>query len=167
MYSTTKDIQEKKRDAMQKQIQEEAMSRVEQAIKAAISSGIIKSEDDMIEEFENTADIEAIKIIEETNISNEEKRKIQQVIVDDHNKGIDARKEERERVQKERNKIKEINEEIKKESIQEENNIDTENEKQTKESDEELIISKPKVIPQSEKTESKTSNVNSSEDSII
>ncbi|MDD2375859.1 MAG: hypothetical protein PHD15_01210 [Clostridia bacterium] len=167
MYSTTKDIQEKKKDAMEKQIQEEAMNRVEQAIKTAIASGIIKSEDEMIEEFENTADIEAIKIIEDTNISDEEKKKIQQVIVDQHNKGIDDRKEERERVQKAKNAIKNINEAAKKEIVQEETNIEENKEITLEKNSEELIISKPKVILQGEKVENKTSNVNSSEDSII
>jgi len=169
MYSTTKDIQEKKRDVMEKQIQEEAMSRVEQAIKMAISSGIIKSEDDIIEEYENTADIEAIKIIEETNISNEEKKKIQQVIVNQHNKGIDERKEERERIREEKNALEEAKEEAK-EEVKEEVKVNNTPEetiiKPNITTPDETII-KPNITTQIEKVDNKTSNVNSSEDSII
>jgi len=152
MYSTTKDIREKKRDVMQKQIQEEAMSRVEQAIKVAISSGIIKSEDEMIEEYENAADVEAIKIIEDTNISHEEKKRIQQVIVNQHNKGIDERQKEREEKQTSKKTPQEAN--------KEENIIKPEASK------EESII-KPEVIIQNDKLSNVTSNVNSSEDTIV
>jgi len=137
---------------MQKQIQEEAMSRVEQAIKVAISSGIIKSEDEMIEEYENAADVEAIKIIEDTNISHEEKKRIQQVIVNQHNKGIDERQKEREEKQTSKKTPQEAN--------KEENIIKTETNK------EESII-KPEVIIQNDKLSNVTSNVNSSEDTIV
>lgn len=141
MYSTTKDIQDKKREAMEKQIQEEAMNRVEQAIKAAIANGIIKSEDEMVEEYENAVDIEAIKIIEETNISDEEKKKIQQVIVDDHNQGIDERQKERE--------LRDAN----KKSSEKDENVETEE--------------KPKLDVQDEKINKENSVKNKSEDSIV
>ncbi|MEG1990105.1 MAG: hypothetical protein RR144_03815 [Clostridia bacterium] len=116
MYSTSKDIQEKKRDLMQKQIQEEAMSRVEQAIQKAIESGIIKSDDQVIEEFENEADVEAIKILDETNINDEDKRKIQQVIVDKHNVGVDERQKIRD--SKIDNQIDEKKEQIEKVDVE-------------------------------------------------
>lgn len=96
MYSTSKDVQEKRREVLEKQIQDEAMSRVEQAIKLAIANGIIKSEDEMTEEYENNVDIEALKIIENTDISEGEKKNLQQVIVEQHNKGVDERQKERE-----------------------------------------------------------------------
>lgn len=110
MYSTTKDIQLKKQEALQKQIQTEAMYRVEQAIKVAINNGIIKSQDQMVEEYENATDIEAIKIIEDTNINEEEKKKIQQVIVEQHNMGVDQRIKEREKNKKDKELSKEIDE---------------------------------------------------------
>jgi hypothetical protein len=89
MYSTTKDIQDKKRESMQKIIQEEAMRRVEDAIRQAIDNGIIKSKDETVEEFENEADIAAVKVLEDTNIKPEDKRKIQEIIVENHNKGVE------------------------------------------------------------------------------
>lgn len=141
MYSTTKDVQEKKREAMEKQIQEESMNRVEQAIKMAIANGIIKSEDQIVEEYENAADIGAIKIIEDTNINEEEKKKIQQVIVDQHNKGVDERKKEREKSQK----SKEISEDTTKEQN----------------------INKTEVAIQEDDINNKTSNTSLSEDSIV
>lgn len=107
MYSTTKDVQEKKKELMHRQIQEEAMSRVEQAIKQAIDNGIIKTEEQMTEEFENEADIEAIKILEETDINEIDKKKIQQVIVDNHNEGVDERQKNRQVDQQQINDKKE------------------------------------------------------------
>jgi hypothetical protein len=111
MYSTTTDIQEKKRQSIQKIVEEEAMNRVEEAIRTAIANGIIKSSDDREEEFENETDIAAVKILEETNIKQEDKRKIQEIIVDNHNKGVEKRqraREEEEKIvesaQKEKNK---------------------------------------------------------------
>lgn len=105
MYSTSKDVQEKRREVLEKQIQDEAMNRVEQAIKLAIANGIIKSEDEMTEEYENSVDIEALKIIENTDISEAEKKNLQKVIVEQHNKGVDERQKEREQ-----KKIKESDE---------------------------------------------------------
>lgn len=96
MYSTTKDIQDKKRESMQKIVQEEAMRRVEEAIRTAIDNGIIKSKDETVEEFENETDIAAVKILEDTNIKQEDKRKIQEIIVDNHNKGVEDRQKVRE-----------------------------------------------------------------------
>ncbi len=95
LYSTTTDIQEKKRESIQKLVQEEAINRVEEAIRTAIANGIIKSSDDRVEEFENETDIAAVKILEETNIKQEDKRKLQEIIVNKHNKGVDERKRAR------------------------------------------------------------------------
>jgi hypothetical protein len=163
MYSTTKNIQEKKREALEKQIQEESMNRVEQAIKIAISSGIIKSEDEMIEDYENAVDVGAIKIIEDTNISHEEKKRIQQVIVDKHNIGIDERQKEREQKQKSKEASVEINQDediIKPEINQDEDIIKPE----TNQDD---SIVKSEIIIQNDKVNNQTSNVNSSEDTIV
>lgn len=96
MYSTSKDVHEKKRELLQKQIDEDAMNRVEQAIKLAIANGIIKSDDEMVEEYENSVDIAAVKIIEDTDIKEEDKKKLQQIIVDQHNQGVEERRKARE-----------------------------------------------------------------------
>ena len=110
MYSTTTDIQQKKRDALQKIVKEEAMNRVEEAIRIAITNGIIKSNDDRVEEFETETDIAAVKILEETNINSEDKRKIQEIIVDNHNKGIDEREKVRNEKIAKQEEIKQMNE---------------------------------------------------------
>ena len=130
MYSTTTDIQEKKRESLQKIVQEEAMSRVEDAIRTAIANGIIKSKDDRVEEFENETDIAAVKILEETNINHEDKRKIQSIIVDNHNKGIDEREKAREEENKQEEDEKKKLEDEKKKLEDEKNKLEDDKRKQ-------------------------------------
>lgn len=101
LYSTSKDVIEKKKELMDAHIQEEAMNRVREAIDKAISSGIIKTEDQLIEEYENETDVQAVKILEGADISEKDKRKIQQIIVDDHNKKADEREKTRQKKLKE------------------------------------------------------------------
>ena len=120
MYSTTKDIHEKKREVLQKQIDDDAMNRVEQTIKLAIANGIIKSEDEMVEEYENNVDITAVKIIDDADIKDEDKKKLQQMIVDDHNRGVEERRKQREtKEQKEEKKQEEEQEKINNEQKEE------------------------------------------------
>lgn len=137
MYSTSKDVQEKRREVLEKQIQDEAMSRVEQAIKLAIANGIIKSEDEMTEEYENNVDIEALKIIENTDISEGEKKNLQQVIVEQHNKGVDERQKERELKNKKASDEEDAPEA--KEDKQEQNEKTNKNDSSTNKSDD-LIV---------------------------
>ncbi|MDF2865785.1 MAG: hypothetical protein K0R72_602 [Clostridia bacterium] len=146
MYSTTKDIQDKKRESMQKIIQEEAMRRVEDAIRQAIDNGIIKSKDETVEEFENEADIAAVKVLEDTNIKPEDKRKIQEIIVENHNKGVEERQKVREEKKAERKEKK----------------LETENKKTDDNNEKDKQEEKPV-----EKTNSDTNIMATSEDSIV
>lgn len=163
MYSTTKDVQEKKREILEKEIQEEAMNRVEQAIKLAIANGIIKTEDQMVEEFENSTDIEAIKILEETDIAEGEKKKIQQVIVDQHNRNLEERQKQRELKQNSK-KVEEAPESV---QNTEDVKIDLPKEEIKKETS---SINKPEEIKfdlQKEEISKVTSSTNKPEDSIV
>lgn len=132
MYSTTKDIQDKKREALEKQIQADAMNRVELALKAAIAGGMIKSNDEVIEEYENEVDLTAIKILQDTNINEEDKKEAQEIILESHNQGVDRRQKEREERQKNNSpvqaeeKTNDNNVEVKEEPV---NNIEVQKEK--------------------------------------
>lgn len=152
MYSTTKDIHEKKREVLQKQIDEDAMNRVEQTIKLAIANGIIKSEDEMVEEYENNVDITAVKIIDEADIKDTDKKKLQQMIVDDHNRGVEERRKQREAKEKEAEKNKQPEE-------QEEIN----NEQKEETPDE----NKAKKDEQNENVNKEDSSTNNSDDLIV
>ncbi|MEG1008336.1 MAG: hypothetical protein RSE41_02785 [Clostridia bacterium] len=95
LYSTSEDLMDKKNELLDKEIKTEAMNRVEKAIKIAIDTGMIKPDGTNIEQYENDVDTEAVKIIEATNIPDENKKDIQQIIIDKHNYGVEQRVKER------------------------------------------------------------------------
>lgn len=152
MYSTTKDIHEKKREVLQKQIDDDAMNRVEQTIKLAIANGIIKSEDEMVEEYENNVDITAVKIIDEADIKDTDKKKLQQMIVDDHNRGVEERRKQREAKEKEAEKNKQPEEQ---EEINNEQKEETPDENKAKQDE------------QNENVNKEDSSTNNSDDLIV
>jgi hypothetical protein len=111
MYSTSKDIQDKKDEVLRKQIQEEAMHRVREAIDIALDNGTLKTREQLEEEFENEADIEALRILDQTDIEDEAKKKVMNVIVDNHNKEA-AKRDKIRKSKKEKEDVKlEVNNE--------------------------------------------------------
>lgn len=97
LYSTSKDVFEKKDELMQKEIQEEAARRVKETIREAIEDGLIKLEDDLIEDFEDGSDRTAIKIINESEIDDETKDTLNEMIAQKHVIGVEKRKRQKEK----------------------------------------------------------------------
>ena len=119
LYSTSKDVFEKKDELMQKEIQEEAARRVKETIREAIEDGLIKLEDDLIEDFEDGSDRTAIKIINESEIDDETKDTLNEMIAQKHVIGVEKRKRQKakkenvELVEDSKEEIKIQNEEVK------------------------------------------------------
>ena len=144
MYSTSKDVYEKKEEMMQRQIEEQAMQRIKIAVEEARLNGTLQSRDDFIEEYETAVDTRAVHIIENSDMDDKTKLNIQNQIIETHNKEFDER-------EKERNKKAKLKE-------KEQNNEDNKNQ-------EEKIESKIDSEKQEKKVETETEN--SAEDSII
>ena len=95
MYSTSKDVYEKKEAVMLKQIEEEAMLRIKMAVEQARENGTLETKDDFIEEYETAVDTRAVQIIEDSDIDQETKVNIQNQIIKTHNEEVDERETQR------------------------------------------------------------------------
>lgn len=95
LYSTSKDVFEKKEEAMQKEVEEEAKRRVQDAIKEVIQNQETKTPDELIEEYEKRVDKEALNIIDESDTPKEAKKMLKDTIVENHVIGVETRKMDR------------------------------------------------------------------------
>lgn len=84
LYSTSKDIYDKKREAIQEEVEKEALERVKDAIKQTARQDKIKSPEEVEDDFEEAADREAINIIREAEIDRETKEALTNVIAENH-----------------------------------------------------------------------------------
>ena len=147
LYSTSKDIYDKKREKIQEEVSKEAIRRVQEAIRATARREEIKSDDEVEDEFEESVDREAVNIIREAEIDNETKETLTNVIAQNHVINSRARAEKRRKKQEQKNEEQE-NKEL-------ENNIDEE------EKDENEKVSKKEEIISEE------NNTNNSGDNSI
>ena len=97
LYSQTKDLQEKKNDIIKKQIREEALNRLENALRLAIDKGNIITEDQRIDDFENDVDKTAVLMAEELDIPQNIKEDVETIIVKSHKQNAAERKAAREK----------------------------------------------------------------------
>ena len=104
MYSTSKDVYEKKEEMMRKQIEEEAMERIKMAVIKARETGTLQTKDDFIEEYETAVDTRAVHIIENSDMDQELKTAVQEEIVNTHNQEFEKRENQRVKKVQERNK---------------------------------------------------------------
>ncbi|MBR1884012.1 MAG: hypothetical protein IJ809_03600 [Clostridia bacterium] len=148
LYTTSKDVQEKRNELIKKQIQEEAMSRLEIALRTAIDKGTIITEDERVDAFENDVDKTAILMAEEMDIPQDIKEEAEAIIINGHRQSAAQRKKERakrdeEIIKKveEGNKSSVISEDTLEENMPEENQI---NESKIEDSSE--IISDDEII---------------------
>ena len=126
MYSTSKDVYEKKEEMMQKQIEEEALQRIKIAVEEARANGTLQNKDDFIEEYETAVDTRAVQIVEHSDMNKKTKLDIQGQIIETHNKEFAER--EKERAKKE--KLKEKNNTEKNEIVESKDDkieVETEN----------------------------------------
>ena len=109
LYSTSKDVFEKREELMQKEVEEAALERVKAALvkNMELSQGK-KTKEELIEEFEERADREAVNIINTSNISDEEKEALTDIVAQRHVIGAEKRKAIRKGIQqvREESKIK-------------------------------------------------------------
>lgn len=84
LYSTSKDIYDKKREKIQEEISKEAIRRVQDALKATVREEEIKTEEQIEEEFEEAADREAINIIRGAEIDKETKEELTNIVAQNH-----------------------------------------------------------------------------------
>ena len=103
LYSTSKDVYDKKREKIQEEVSKEAISRVQQAIKMTVRQSDIKTPEQIEDEFEEDVDREAINIIRNAEISKEDKEKLSTIIAENHVINSKERQEKR----KNQNKIEE------------------------------------------------------------
>ncbi len=95
LYSTSKDVFEKKEELMEKEIQEEALQRVRDAVNETLKMQDVKSSDELVEEFEERADSQALNIINTANLDEEAKETLSDIIAEKHVIGVEERKEKR------------------------------------------------------------------------
>lgn len=95
LYSTSKDVFEKKEDAMQNEVEKEAKRRVQDAIDDILKVQEQKTQDELIEEFEERVDRQALNIIDMSDTPNEAKKSLKEKIITNHIIGAETRKAER------------------------------------------------------------------------
>lgn len=96
LYSTSQDIYEKKEELIQKEVEDEAAKRVQEAVRQTLRSAVVKSQDEIVEEFEEKTDRYALDIIRNADIDNESKQQLTEIIAENHVRGVEERKIERE-----------------------------------------------------------------------
>lgn len=97
LYSTSKDVFTRKEEVMQQQVEEEARRRVKEAIYQTLNSQNVRTEEQLIEEFEERADREAINIINTADVPDDVKEDLTNIIAENHVEGVEQRRRERER----------------------------------------------------------------------
>lgn len=97
LYSTSKDVFARKEELMQQQVEEEAKRRVKEAIYQTLNSQNVRTEEQLIEEFEERADREAINIINTADVPDEVKEDLTNIIAENHVEGVEQRRREKER----------------------------------------------------------------------
>lgn len=107
LYSTSKDVFEKKEELMRKQVEEAALERVKTALVKNMEIQNGKTQDELIEEFEERTDREALNIINTSNISDDEKESLTDIIAQRHVIGVEKRKSLRVGLQQVREEAKE------------------------------------------------------------
>lgn len=113
LYSTSKDVFEKKEEAMQREVEEEAKRRVQDAIKEVLQNQEEKTPDELIEEYEERVDKEALNIIDQSDTPKEAKKILKESIVENHIIGVETRKIDRKlRKQKDQNNKDKENEKV-------------------------------------------------------
>lgn len=95
LYSTSKDIYEKKEELIQKEVSEEAAKRVQEAIRQTLRSAVVRSDEQIVEEFEEKTDRQALDIIRNADIDDDSKKKLTKIIAENHVRGVEERKIER------------------------------------------------------------------------
>lgn len=118
LYSTSKDVYEKKEDLIQKEVEEEAARRVQEAIRQTLRSAVVKSEEEVVEEFEEKTDRHALEIIRNADIDDESKNDLTRIIAENHVIGMEERKQERAERRRQ--------EEVKRQQVEEYPTIETE-----------------------------------------
>ncbi len=111
LYSTSKDVYEKKQELAQKEVEEEAAKRVQEAIRLTLRSAVVQSEDEIVEEFEEKTDRQALEIIRNADLDDDAKNHLTNIIAENHVIGVEERKRERARRRKEQEEIPEGTEE--------------------------------------------------------
>lgn len=96
LYSTSQDIYEKKEELIQKEVEDEAAKRVQEAVRQTLRSAVVKSQDEIVEEFEEKTDRHALDIIRNADIDDESKQQLTEIIAENHVRGVEERKIERE-----------------------------------------------------------------------
>ena len=100
LYSTSKDVFEKKEELRQKQIEEAALDRVKEALVQNMRMKQGLTEDELLEEFEDRADREALNIINTADMSEEERQALGDIIASRHVIEAEKRKQARATVRK-------------------------------------------------------------------
>lgn len=112
LYSTSKDVFEKKEEMMQKQIEEAALERVKDALVQNMRMQEGLTEDELIEEFEERADREALNIINTADMSEEERQVLGDIIAGRHVIEAEKRRQARSTVKKVKEIAKTVKEKV-------------------------------------------------------
>lgn len=143
LYSTSKDVFEKKEEMMQKQVEEAALERVKDALVQNMRMQEGLTEDELIEEFEERADREALNIINTADMSDDERQVLGDIIAGRHVIEAEKRRQARSTVKKVKEIAKTVKEKVAEEdSIVEETseNITEENKSENIDTSDESIV---------------------------
>lgn len=108
LYSTTDDVREKRQKMLDEEIQKESARRVEEAIREGIQSGRIMPESELEFEIDKKIDKNAIKMVEASGLTEENKEEIKNIIMEKRKQKVAKMKE----VQAEYNAQQETEQEI-------------------------------------------------------
>lgn len=95
LYSTSDDVRIKKQEALDEEIKQESLKRVEAAIIEGIEKGTIILEDELNDELDKKIDKTAIKMVETSNLNAGTKEKIKNIIMTNRKEKLKKREEER------------------------------------------------------------------------
>ena len=131
LYSTSKDIYDKKRETIQEEVEKEALQRVQEAIKQTAREDRLRTPEEAEDEFEEAADREAINIIRQAEIDRDTKEALTNVIAENHvinaRERANARAKRKERELEERNLYSEDEQTNNIDSVETNNNQNEEN----------------------------------------
>lgn len=96
LYTTSKDVFEKKNEMLQEEINQEAQRRVKRAIEEILNGEEVKTEDELKEDFEDSVDKQAVAIVEDSDVDDKTKDILIDKIAENHVKGVVERQQKRE-----------------------------------------------------------------------
>lgn len=100
LYSTSEDVRVKRQEALDEEIKQQSLKRIEEAIKEGIEKGTIVTSEVLEDRLDKEIDTSAIKLVDESSMNGEVKEEIKNIIMTNRKARL-KEKEERNRAKEE------------------------------------------------------------------